>query len=67
MQKIMKSLFGKSKQIRRNNIEITLFGKSMKLTALTLSSDRYYPRYAKFIKEADASLKVEGPNTGKTM
>ena len=27
----------------------------MKLTALTLSSDRYYPRYAKFIEEADGN------------
>ena len=27
----------------------------MKLIALTLSSDRYYPRYAKFIEEADGN------------
>ena len=27
----------------------------MKLTALTLSSDRYYPRYANFIQEAEGT------------
>ena len=27
----------------------------MKLTALTLSSDNYYPRYANFIEEAEGN------------